>query len=123
MINFLKEKYPDFAYKINLLSHYYNINNMPMLHHEFENKNKLIIYGGTIYEGVINWYNRFANSIVKEYAGLQIHLYTNSELDENFNNNFKIFNELNESDYFKKLYQADYYLACYPYVYKDFISS
>ena len=125
MKEFLVQKYPHFKDKVKIIPHFFDLNKMPKELNKSPNKKISFIYGGTIYPGTIEWYEEFSNTIFGIYDNVSISLYS-----QNFNKDFKSKNGLinlnkgiKEKDLLKKISNADYYLACYPEIEKDFIST
>ena len=125
MKEFLISKYPNYKDKVKIIPHFFDVNEMPKELNKSPNKKIRFIYGGTIYPGTMQWYEDFSNAIFNIYNKVNFSLYSH-----NFHKDFKSKNGLinlnkgiKEKELLKKINEADYYIACYPEIDKDFISS
>lgn len=125
MKEFLISKYPKSKNKIKIIPHFFDLDEMPKELNKLSNKKINFIYGGSIYPGTMQWYIDFSNAIFNSYNNVNIDLYS-----QNFNEDFKSKNDLinlkkgiKETDLLQKIRNSDYYIACYPEIEKDFIST
>ena len=125
MKEFLISKYPKSKNKVKIIPHFFDLDEMPKELNKLSNKKINFIYGGSIYPGTMQWYIDFSNAIFNSYNNVNIDLYS-----QNFNEDFKSKNDLinlkkgiKETDLLQKIRNSDYYIACYPEIEKDFIST
>ena len=125
MKDFLISKYPNYEDKFKIIPHFFDLEKMPKELNKFPNKKINFIYGGSIYSGTMKWYEEFSNAIFNTYEKVSINLYS-----QNFNKDFKSKNGLinlkkgiKETELLQKIKNSDYYIACYPEIEKDFIST
>ena len=125
MKEFLDQKYAHFKDKVKIIPHFFDVNEMPKELNKSPNKKMSFIYGGTIYQGTIKWYEEFSNAISAIYGNVSISLYSNDlKLDcKSENGLIKLKKGIKETDLLIKICNADYYIACYPEIDKDFIST
>ena len=125
MKDFLISKYPNYEDKFKIIPHFFDLEKMPKELNKFPNKKINFIYGGSIYSGTMKWYEEFSNVIFNTFEKVSINLYS-----QNFNKDFKSKNGLinlkkgiKETELLQKIKNSDYYIACYPEIEKDFIST
>ena len=125
MKEFLMSKYPNYKDKVKIIPHFFDVNEMPKELNKSPNKKIRFIYGGTIYPGTMQWYEEFSDAIFNNYEKVSINIYS-----QNLNEDFKSKNGLinlkkgiKETELLHKIKNSDYYIACYPEIDKDFISS
>lgn len=125
MKDFLISKYPNFKDRFKIIPHFFDLDEMPTHLNKLPNKKTNFIYGGSIYPGTMEWYEEFSNSIFNSYDNVSISLYS-----QNFKKDFKSNNGLinlkkgiKETELLQKIKNSDYYIACYPEIEKDFIST
>tara|TARA_Y100000385_G_scaffold284490_1_gene342566 strand:- start:648 stop:1829 length:1182 start_codon:yes stop_codon:yes gene_type:complete len=125
MKEFLISKYPTFKDKVKIIPHFFDLDKMPKELNRLPNKKINFIYGGSIYPGTMHWYEEFSNAINSSYDKVSISIYS-----QNFIEDFKSKNGLinlkkgiKETELMHKIKNSDYYIACYPEIEKDFIST
>ena len=125
MKEFLTSKYPNYKDKFKIIPHFFDLDKMPKELNKFPNNEINFIYGGSIYPGTMKWYEKFSNAIFNSYEKVSINLYS-----QNFTKDFKSKNGLInlkkgiiESELLQKIKNSDYYVACYPEIEKDFVST
>ena len=113
MKEFLDQKYAHFKDKVKIIPHFFDINEMPEELNKSPNKKMSFIYGGTIYQGTIKWYEEFSNAISAIYGNVSISLYSyDLKLDcKSENGLIKLKKGIKETDLLIKICNADYYIT------------
>jgi glycosyltransferase involved in cell wall biosynthesis len=129
MLEFLKEKYPQYKSKIKLLPHGYDKDDYKDIKKQ-QGPVLNLIYGGTIYDGIEKEFceliktvkeNNNQNFAINFYS--KIFKYEDLIKAEKLERKIKYYPLVPPSEYLKKVANSHYYLVIFPERFKDFIST
>ena len=133
MKSYLISKYSNYATKFVELPHAYDDEVVSSVFDLTSGKNgdtdKVnLVYGGTIYDGVEKEIEEFSQLIENDRIGSSIcwEIYSSNILKLKNCKQFKTIelnSSISEKEIFKEIRNSDYYLAFYPYIFKDFITT
>ncbi len=126
MCTYLRSKYPNHSKKIKILPHFFDFDSMSKIKKKLKKSNTLsFIYGGTIYDGTLDWYETFAKTVVNNIKDVSFNLYSQSlSSDSNSQSGLLNFRKgIKEENLLQKIENSSFYLACYPEIEKDFVST
>lgn len=125
MRKYLKTKYPNYSKKIKIIPHFFDLASMPKVKKKSITNTLNFIYGGTIYDGTLDWYETFARTVSNKIKDVSFNLYSQS-LSSDYKSQSGLLNfkkGIKEESLLQKIENASFYLACYPEIEKDFVST
>jgi hypothetical protein len=129
MLDFLKEKYPDFSHKLRLLEHGFDLDEVNTKPRNRIRADKLkLVYGGTLYENTESDLTELLSFLKKNEDKVQVDFYTSNNAYIHVFNKYKsdsilLHQPLGSKQFFEKLADADFYLTISNDRIKDYLST
>jgi len=130
MLHHLIDKYPSHKNKIHELSHGFDDDDLPSPINKNDGKTIRIIYGGTLYDGLVSMIDDLIAVVRKNHqSDFIINFYTFNNKDFTNINSTDIqkkiifSNAISSKNFMKEISCSDYYLIIFPDQYKDIIST
>lgn len=119
--------YKEFANKIHLLPHGFDSEIMPKLQKKsLKHQLNELIFGGTIYDGVESYMSLFFRVLENRKLPYNFNLYVSNFEKTTFlnsNESINFYKPISSQLFLNKVHESNFYLAFYPNVYKDYIST
>ncbi len=116
----LTEKYPDYQSKISTLPHAYDLDDIIPRSEKNDSQNKIsIIYGGTIYDNVVDHLRILSDFVAVNSEKVQLNIYSNDHPEDQEFKSVYFHHTIGSKQFFEKVATADWQLLLIPIQVKD----